>query len=316
MDSNRNHIKIVEGIPFFSEDCYWGKTPKEELEAALKVLERKGWDEFKARYDRKFDFTFEENRADWRFIIPVSKDFQVLDMGAGMGRISIPLARVTQNVIALDQSFLRMKFLKMRAKKEGIENIEVCVGDIFDLPFQKESFDLIIMNGFLEWVGATDRFNNPREAQIASLQICKDLLKPGGYLYIGIENRFALSYLRGKDHSGLHFTSYMPRAVANAYMKLRKGRRYDTYTYTKGGYKKLLREGGFNNIDFYLPYPGYNLPRIMIPYNNLNALAYAVRSLMPSFGVKRRIARFLAQWPGALCLYRYLFFSFGIVAQK
>lgn len=308
--------KIIEGIPLFSEDRYWGKAPKEELETALKILEEKGWDEFRVRYHKEFDFTFEENRADWRFVIPVLKDFQVLDTGAGMGRISIPLARAVKNVVALDQSFLRMKFLKIRAEKEGLKNIEVCVGDIFDLPFQKESFDLIVMNGFLEWVGATDRFNNPREAQIASLQICRNLLKPNGYLYIGIENRFALSYLRAIDHSGLRFTSYMPRWLANIYTKLRRGKRYNTYTYTKDDYEKLLQESGFDNINFYLPYPGYNLPRIMIPYDNLNTLAYAIHSLMPSFGIKKRIVQFLARWPSTLRLYRYLFFSFGIMSRK
>ncbi|MDO8589706.1 MAG: class I SAM-dependent methyltransferase [bacterium] len=299
---NANYKKIVEGIPFFSEDRYWGKAPKEELERAVEVIEKEGWDEFRSRFSNKFDQTFEENRADWRFVIPLAEDFRVLDVGAGMGRISIPLARVASSVVALDGSYLRMKFLKLRAEKEGLKNIEVYVGDILDKPFGKESFDLIVMNGLLEWVGATERFHDPREAQIASLKIAKDLLKKGGHLYIGIENRFALAYLRGRDHSGLYFTSYMPRFVANIYMKLRRGRSYDTYTYTKSGYEKLLREAGFNNIEFYLTYPGYNLPRMMIPYDNLNALSYALHSIVHSS---------ILLW-----LYRYFFFSFGIVVQK
>src|SRR3989344_3122311 len=318
MDSNKNNNdkKIVDGIHFFSEDRYWGKAPKEELEEAIKVIENKGWDEFKVRYRNKFDQTFEENRADWRFIVPISKDFSVLDAGAGMGRISIPLARVVKHVTALDQSYLRMKFLKLRAEKEGLKNIEVCVGDIFDAVFPSENFDLIVMNGLLEWVGATERFHNPREAQIESLRIAKKLLKKGGYLYIGIENRFALSYLRGRDHSGLRFTSYMPRVLADAYMRLRKGRRYDTYTYTKSGYEKLLREASLNNVKFHLPYPGYNLPRMMIPYDNLNALSYAIRSITPREGMKRKLAWFLVRSKILLRLYRYFFFSFGIVVRK
>ena len=318
MDSNKNNNdkKVVGGIPLFSEDRYWGKSPKEELEEAIKVIENEGWDEFKVRYRNKFDQTFEENRADWRFILPISKDFSVLDAGAGMGRISIPLARVARRIVSLDQSYLRMKFLKLRAEKEGLKNIEVYVGDIFDASFPEESFDLIVMNGLLEWVGDTTRFHNPREAQIESLRICNKLLKKGGYLYIGIENRFALSYLQGRDHSGLYFTSYMPRFVANIYMKFRKGRPYNTYTYTKSGYEKLIKEAGFNDIKFYLPYPGYNLPRMMIPYENLHAFVYAVRSLMPAFGVKRRVAQLLALWLFTFRFYRYFFFSFGIVVRK
>jgi len=316
MDGNKDYKRTLEGIPFFSEDRYWGKAPREELEKAIKFIEENGWDEFKVRYKNKFDQTFEENRADWRFVLSLPKDFSVLDAGAGMGRISIPLARVAKKVTALDQSFLRMKFLKLRAQKEGLKNIEVCVGDIFDAAFPSESFDLIVMNGLLEWVGATERFRDPREAQIESLRIAKKLLKKGGYLYIGIENRFALSYLRGRDHSGLYFTSYMPRLLANAYSILRLGRPYDTYTYSRRGYDKLIRESGFENIDFYLPYPGYNLPRIMIPYNNLNALSYLIRYLMPSYNVKRKIVRFLAHSKLTLFIYRYFFFSFGIIVKK
>ncbi|MDO8729521.1 MAG: class I SAM-dependent methyltransferase [bacterium] len=316
MDSNKNYAKIVESIPFFSEDRYWGKAPKEELEKAIQYIEEKGWDEFKAHYPNKFDLTFEENRADWRFVVPLPKDFSVLDAGAGMGRISIPLARVARKVVALDQSFLRMKFLKLRVEKEGLKNVEVFVGDIFDTQFPKESFDLIVMNGLLEWIGVTDRFSSPRKAQLESLHIAKGLLKKGGYLYIGIENSFALSYLRGRDHSGLYFTSYMPRLLANIYMKLRKGKPYNTYTYTKSGYEKLIKEAGFSDIEFYLPYPGYNLPRIMIPYGNLNALAYLISSLMPAVSVKRKLARALAHSKIILRLYRYFFFSFGIVVRK
>src|SRR3989344_8216657 len=110
MESNKNNNdkKVVGGIPLLSEDRYWGKSHKEELEEAIKVIENEGWDEFKVRYRNKFDQTFEENRDDWSFVVPVSKDFSVLDAGAGLGRISIPLARVVKKVVSLDQSFLRM----------------------------------------------------------------------------------------------------------------------------------------------------------------------------------------------------------------
>ena len=314
-----NHLtykKTLEGIPFFSEDRYWGKARKEDLEKALRVIEEKGWDEFKAIYGGKFDFTFEYNRADWRFPVPLSKNSVVLDLGAGMGRTSIPIAMVAGKVVAVDQSFLRMKFLKKIAEREGFQNIEVYVGDLFDLPFPEDSFDLIVMNGVLEWVGMTERFKDPREAQIAALSICKKMLKKGGYLYIGIENRFALSYLRGVDHSGLRFTNYMPRFMANWYMHLRKGRPYNTYTYNVHGYQKLLREVGFDRPDFYLVYPGYNNPRITIPYKDLHILSYVVQTLMPENSLLRKLLKRLAGLPLTLRMYRKLFFSFNIFVQK
>ena len=305
-----------EGIPILTEDKYWGKATAKEFEEALRVIDELGWEEFCSRYEGKFDFTFEENRADWRFNIPVDKNFVVLDTGAGMGRTAIPLARVAKKVVAFDTSFLRMKFLKKRAEMEDLDNIEVCVADLFNLPFKKESFDLIVMNGVLEWAGKTDLFKNPKEAQIKSLEICKNFLKPGGYLYVGIENRFALSYLRGIDHSGLRFTSYMPRQMADIYTRIRKGEKYQTYTYSKSGYEKLFKEAGFENPNFYLVYPGYNLPRIVIPYKSLDILEYVIKTLMPSTGFKRKLAKKLAGVRPLLRIYRKFFFSFNIIARK
>lgn len=309
-------IKIVDNIPFFSLDRYWGKSPKEVLEKALVLITERGWDEFEKQFEDKFDFTFEENRADWRFLVPMSRETTVLDVGAGMGRISIPLARVAKEVVAVDPSFLRMKFLKLRAEKENLQNLRVCVGDIFDLPFERESFDLIVMNGVLEWLGVTDRYRGPEEAQVAGLKVCRGLLKPGGYLYIGIENRIALAYLRAVDHSGLCFTSYLPRWLANIYTLLRKNKRYRTYTYTKGGYERLLRRCGFTEATFYIAYPGYNLPRIMIPYDDIATLAYAVRTFWHQTGYRGKIVRWLSCWAPLLYLYRYFCFSFGIVIKK
>jgi SAM-dependent methyltransferase len=295
---------------------YWGKIPEAELQKALALIDAEGWAAFEERFAGKLDFTTEENRADWRFFVPLGRNSVVLDAGAGLGRISIPLARVAEKVVACDASAVRMRFLKKLAEARGLNNIETVSADIFDLPFKEESFDLIVMNGVLEWVGKTDAYDNPREAQIASLKICKKLLKKGGYLYVGIENRFALAYLRGVDHSGLRFTSYMPRWLANAYTKLRTGKKYDTYTYTMSGYKKLFAEGGFERPEFYLVHPGYNLPRMLIPHGNLKLLTYALVSLMPGNTPLRRVAKLAARLPFVAWAYRRVFFSFSIFAQK
>lgn len=305
-----------ERIPILTKDKYWGKDSAEELQKALILIDEQGWNEFQSRYKDKFDFTFDENRADWRFNIPINKNFVVLDAGAGLGRSTIPLARIAKKVIAFDSSLLRMRFLKKRASKEGLNNIDVYVADIFNLPFGKASFDLIVMNGLLEWIGQTDLFKNPKEAQIQSLKICKDLLKEGGYLYIGIENRFALAYLNGLDHSGLRYTSYLPRWLANLYTKIRTGQGYKTYTYSKKGYEKLLKESGFDNSDFYLAYPGYNRPRIIIPYQDLDILEYAISNLTSAVGWKRKMAQNITAFIPLLWLYRKMFFSFNIIIQK
>ncbi|MEK7138176.1 MAG: hypothetical protein AAB787_01575, partial [Patescibacteria group bacterium] len=152
--------------------------------------------------------------------------------------------------------------------------------------------------------------------QIECLKTCKKLLKKGGFLYIGIENRFAAAYLRGIDHSGLRFTSYMPRWLANIFTKLKKGHRYDTYTYNVSGYRKLLKSAGFDDPNFYLVYPGYNLPRIIIPYEDLRSLKYLLTSMMCGNTFMRKIAKIAGRSFFLVWLYRKVFFSFSIFVQK
>jgi len=240
----------------------------------------------------------------------------VLDAGCGLGAVTSALADVAKEVVAFDTSLERAKFVELRAAKESKSNIKVLVASIFDLPFPKESFDLIVMNGLLEWVGAGKNSGNPKNIQIEILKKMKELLKPDGHLYIGIENRLGLPLLtgRGLDHSGLRFTSVMPRFLANLYTKMRKKTSYRTYTYSRRGYLKILRQAGFENIDFYLPWPGYNDPRIIVPCKNLNALRYLVLHIMSANSLGRKVMRLVVRVPFMLRIYRILYFSFGIIA--
>lgn len=316
MNLTKEPTKIEDGIPVYAEDVYWGKLSKDEMEESLSIIDKKGWEVFDLRYGGKFDFTYEEDRADWRFNLDIDKSSKVLDIGAGMGRSAIPLARVSGEVVAFDMSTHRMRFLKRRVKQEGLGNVTIFVGDIFDLPLSDKSFDVIAMNGILEWVGKTNKYKNPKTAQIEALKICKRLLKKDGQLYVGIENRFALAYLKGVDHSGLRFTSYMPKFLANIYMKLRRSERYDTYIYTKRGFEKLFAKAGFNNIETYLPYPGYNLPRILIPYNDILSLRYIIKNTMRSDKISRKIIKILSSSSILLRIYRHLFFSFNFIIKN
>ena len=312
----KRSVPIKHGIPLFSKDIYWGKVPETELIKAIELIDKKGFGAFDVKLQKKFDFTYDDDRADWRFYIPLSQNSVALDIGAGLGRISIPLARVCGQVIACDQSVTRMQFLKKRSQAENLNNIETLVGDIYDLPLKGGSVDLIVMNGVLEWVGLTSLYADPRVAQIRALEICKKLLKKGGRLYIGIENRYALAYTRAPDHGGLLYTSYMPRFLANAYSKFRGKGQYRTYTYSRSGYKKLLIEAGFSKKnDFYLLYPGYNLPRVVIPYDDMDAFAYAINAFKRPKGVLGRVMLFFSKSRILLRVYRYFFFSYGIISQ-
>ncbi|MBU1102655.1 methyltransferase domain-containing protein [Patescibacteria group bacterium] len=307
---------------FFDRDDYWGEISRDEMKQLLASIERDGWQkanrELAQKDPQRLKFIYNPGRADWRFYVPLDNQSVVLDAGCGLGAITLPLAEVVKEVVAFDTSCERARFVQLRAAKENKTNIQVLVASLFNPPFKKQSFDLIVMNGLLEWVGAGKIDGNPGEIQIEALKKMKELLKPGGCLYIGIENRFGLPLLtgRGLDHSGLRFTSIMPRFLARIYAKIRRKSDYRTYTYTRRGYEKLLNDAGFENIDFFLPWPGYNDTRIIVPHRNLNALRYLVLNIMSSNSFVKKIVKIAIRIPFVLRLYRFLFFSFGIVANK
>ncbi len=313
----RQPQQIVDGVPVFTEDLYWGregqgKGSTEEFEEALRCIDTEGWDAFATRYKKGYDFSFAEHFADWRFAIPIGPESVVLDVGAGMGRSTVPLARIAKCVVAFDKSVLRARFLKRRVASEGFANVDVFVGDLFDLPLPDHSFDVIAMNGILEWVGLNVDYADPRDAQVAALKICARLLKPGGFLYVGIENRWALAYLRGKDHSGIRWTSYLPRKVADICCRLRGLGPYRTYTYGYTGYRKLFSEA-FPKLETYLLFPGYNDPRTLIPYDDFRALGWYLTNL--SSPKRARAYGIICAIPGGLRFLRWTAFSFGLYAR-
>ena len=291
------------------------------MEEHLKLIEDKGFSYFKNKLlaeDRNFyDFIFDETRADWRFCLPIKKYWKVLDIGAGLGGNTFVLSKEVAEVYAMERADLRLKFLSLRKEYESANNVKIISGDALSLPFKNESFDLIVANGLFEWLGVTNRFESPEKTQEHFLKEAMRVLKKSGYLYIGIENRFAISYLlEGVDHSGLRYTSWMPRFAANIYTKLRTGKKYQTYTYSKYGYGKILERAGFKNIEFYLPLPGYNVPRHIVSYSHLDGLKFVIGNILGGLSLRKKILKKLIYLPFIARLWRVVFFSFDIFAQK
>lgn len=305
----------------FAEGHYWGEVSKEKMEEYIGAIDASGFSLFKEKLfseDRGFyDFIFDEVRADWRLCLPIEKDWKVLDIGAGLGANTFTLAKEAGKVVAMERADLRRKFLELRKKFERAENIEIVSGDALELPFEDETFDLVAVNGVFEWVGVTEKFGTPKKAQEFFLKEILRILKKGGYVYIGIENRLAANFFfGGVDHSGFRLTSWMPRFLANLYMKLRTGKKYQTYTYSKYGYEKILNKAGFNDLDFYLVLPGYNFPKHIIPYENLNGLKFVASRIMGRDNLRRRILKIAIKFPFTARLWRFLFFSFAIFGRK
>jgi len=185
---------------------------------------------------------YDQLRPDWIYLLPITGDSKILDIGAGLGILSVLLAERCQQITALDLHDPHIEFLNCLKQEERISNLTIIKADAAHLPFRDASFDIAILNGVLGWVATLSSEDaHPLEIQKRVLKNTCRVLKNGGCLYIGIENRFSYQYFKGHtSHDDLPFCSLLPRRIANIYNRLFRGDEYRTLTHSLRGYKQLL----------------------------------------------------------------------------
>jgi SAM-dependent methyltransferase len=214
--------------------------------------------------------SFDESRADFHHVVPLRKTDVVLDYGAGLGSILFGLQPRASHVVGLDQSIHRARLINARAAAIGASNVSaVCGGNSPRLPFDSGTFDLVVMNGVLEWTPRAQP-GRPSDVHQRVLREVARVLKPGGALYLAIENRFGYRYLWGRRDSHnagrkLPYVTVLPRWVANAYTQAASRVPYRTWLYSYRGLRSLLGETGFSETSFFFPYPTYNHFKYLIP---------------------------------------------------
>jgi ubiquinone/menaquinone biosynthesis C-methylase UbiE/uncharacterized protein YbaR (Trm112 family) len=272
---------VENGIPrFFQPDYYWGEVSEDEASRFVMEARRDGWRQAvqsRFRGDSEMLISLLDwQRASWLPLLGLPSKSVALDIGSGYGAITHALAANVGQVYSVEAVPERVEFSRTRFEQEGVSNVQLVQASALDLPFPDGSFDLIVVNGVLEWVGEWARNGGPRSVQVNFLGRIQRLLKDNGKLVVGIENRFGQGLFRGGiDHSGIAYTSLMPRWMASLYLRyqrqphhrmvLNSKREYRTYTYSQRGYMKLLAESGFKTSEFYWADPGYNQPHALVP---------------------------------------------------
>jgi len=304
-------------------DYYFADVSRSDINELLRVQQEQGWQEALRVTSEKYGRTaphltwlmVDSRRASWVYLTRPAAFDNVLEIGCGWGG-SVPLlASQFDHVFAVDLTKERIQFAQRRCLEMGIKNASFGIGfDSTQMPFPSESFDLVAMSGVLAYLPLI-LDGNPREAQLDFLREVSRIIRPGGALYVGSQNRFGWPYVLGaRDHLNLKWTSVIPRTVANWYSMIRTGTGYRTYTYTANGYRRLFKEAGFQEIDFYWPHHNHSLFRLITSLDKKGTRFILKTSNKWSEKVDMR--RLIVRPANAIGLFPLLAPSFSIVCHR
>jgi SAM-dependent methyltransferase len=115
---------------------------------------------------------------------------RVLDLGCGNGRHAMYFARQGLKAAGIDVSEQAIEWAKDWAKREHLE-IDFRVGDIADLPFADNSFDVVVSHGVLDHV----HYETARKAA----EEVRRVLTPQGLFYCDLRSTEDFEYGDGEQ---------------------------------------------------------------------------------------------------------------------
>lgn len=168
----------------------------------VKVLNSKnGYDLLADYYTKKEKYwdSFEKDQV--LTLLGDVKAKKILDVGAGNGRLALRLAKLGAEVTALDVSEEMLNKIKIKNLKLKINTV---IGEAEDLPFEDESFDIVIATFLIVHLKSLTRFFD---------EVYR-VLKPNGlFLVTNINQRKAPEIKIGKDVVEVESYYHRPESV-------------------------------------------------------------------------------------------------------
>ena len=173
------------------------------------------------------------------FFIPLLADgMSVLDCGSGPGTITCDIAEGTPlgRVVGIDSEKSQVKLATDIARSRNLRNVEFRLADVYELPFQAESFDAVFSHALLEHLGEPCR----------AITELRRVLRPGGVM--------ALS---SPDWGGFLLASPSEKlsAAIVRYEEILTSNGGDPYVGRKVG--QLLENSGFESVAMKARYEVY-----------------------------------------------------------
>ncbi len=184
-----------------------------------------------------------KNILEW---YPFDKSGNALEIGSGCGAVTGALCENVNSVTCIELS--KTRSLINANRNNQYENLEIMVGNFNDIKIEKK-YKYITLIGVLEYAAYYTDTENPF---VDFLKRIKNYLEPDGKLLIAIENKYGLKYFAGacEDHTGKMFDGIQGYLNTDALVR----------TFSKNELESIIREAGYEDINFYYPFPDYKFP--------------------------------------------------------
>lgn len=249
--------------------------------------------------------------VNWHILLGKPRTGRALDLGCGFGTMTLGLAAFYARATGLDFLPDRIRFASLRAAQEGLDHVAYRRGSALELTPDAGHFDLVVMNGVLEWAGLFGE-GNPRRLQRTVLDRVGTVLAPRGSVAVAIENRFAMETLAGMPdtHTGLRGLPLLPASVADLVYRVRRGGPLRSWLRSRRGYRRLFREAGFPAVRILDAVSSYNDYDYLIDDGDQESHAllwrhHSVRGFYPRADRWRNALS--GRWPGLLGQVGYAF---------
>ena len=240
---------VVLNYSFYDPQYIYNEGDAEEeliLETVKRTTDYREYEKV-IEQDNRWPVLYQLSRQRENIIAPMdlTKEKDVLEIGAGMGAVTGAIARRSRSVDCIELSERRS--LANAYRNREYANIQIYVGNFQDIVLEKK-YDVITLVGVFEYAQHYITSENP---YTDFLEKINGMLKKGGKLYIAIENKLGLKYFAGcvEDHLGRPFAGiegYKPED--------------GVCTFSKSQLEKMLKGSGYSDLYFYYPYPDYKLP--------------------------------------------------------
>jgi hypothetical protein len=235
----------------------------------LKSASDEGWKSALKKFSNKFAdskviYADDEYRILWRFLLPLTKNAEVLYIGCDWGIQLENLARQVGNLTVGTSDETKLAFLEMFRDQCGLKNIHLRKLDDTDSLRKKESaFDILVLDGYSKWPASQDRHEMWPQFHA--------LLKEGGCVLCNTDLKGWAYKVASKSSAKNSLFKDLPPAQ---WLSSRK-----TFLASISRMsREYMFQQGFEETRTYLLLPHYRDSKVMVPLDSPEVFSYFIKS--------------------------------------